>query len=333
MPSVHAERTLASQAAALLVGILVALALAEVTLRIATPTPRAQIIRGHGLHVVDGVPLWTEGTDRYNRSCVDEHPDRQRILFFGSSITYGSGLRTADVFTTLLERELNARRPAPGFCVLNFAQPAFQFEQKYAVARVEVPRYRPALVMWEDWVEWRDYTVVGHTAYSTSDLAVRPDGAVGLAGVPDRLNRLLLTRSRLYEYLALTFGERRAHAPEVEEAADFVDHRLPAAVDLARSAGARFVMYLAPPLDRPFRATAGDPPEWQRVFLEFARARAIPAFALQRELIDEDYLKLRMDACCHYSAEGHRILAHIMARRVLEQLDAATLRDAAGAPR
>ena len=69
-----------------------------------------------------------------------------------------------------------------GFCILNFAQAGFSFEQKYVIARQEVTRYRPALIMWEDWVEWMDYSLIGDTAYGTTTYHVRPDGFIGVAG-------------------------------------------------------------------------------------------------------------------------------------------------------
>jgi hypothetical protein len=55
--------------------------------------------------------------------------------------------------------------------------------------------------------------------------------------------------------------------------------------------------------------------------LEFTEARAIPTYPLQRELIAEDYLALRLDPCCHFNAAGHRALVPIMERIVLRHLD------------
>jgi hypothetical protein len=249
-------------------------------------------------------------------------------LFFGSSITFGSELTASEAFTTLLEARLNEASPTPGFCVLNFAQSGFSFEQKYAVARMEVPRYRPALIMWEDWVEWMDYSLIGESAYGTSGYAIRPDGFIGIAGVPDALNRALFLHSRLYEYLTLAFGEQVPRPPEPQAAAAFASQRLVKVVDLAQSAGAKLVLYLAPPLNRPFPDTAASPPGWHLALLDFAHAHGIPAYPLQRELIDQDYLALRMDSCCHYNAAGHRALVPIMTRIIFEQLAGSVPREA-----
>ena len=131
--------------ALIVIGLGVGLAIGELVLRRGTWRPPVQIIRGFGLHSVGGIPVWEQSDDRQNRACVEEHPERTRVLFFGSSITYGTDLTAAEAFTTALQARLNEVRPTPGFCVLNFAQPGFAFDQKFAVAQVEVPRYRPAL--------------------------------------------------------------------------------------------------------------------------------------------------------------------------------------------
>lgn len=302
-------------------GLLAGIGIAETLIRARKWTPPAQIVRGFGLHDVDGVPVWEQATDRYNRACVDAHPERTRILFFGSSITFGVELTAEETFTSGLETLLNALRPTPGFCVLNFAQPGFSFEQKYVVARAEVARYRPALIMWEDWKEWRDYRLIGDTAYGIGDLRVRPDGFIGMRGVPDALNRLLFLHSRVYESLTLLFGER---APEVygpPELKLLADQRLVELIPLAQSVGARLVLYPAPPLDQPFAETAASLPDWHQAIVDFAMANGIPVFPLQRELVDQDYLALRLDPCCHLNAAAHRALVPIMARIILEQLD------------
>lgn len=303
-------------------GLILGLGLAELSVRVFKWTPPMQIVRGYGLHEVDGVPVWEQASDRHNRACVDAHPERTRLLFFGSSITFGVGLAAAETFTAALQERLNAAQPTPGFCVLNFAQPGFAFQQKYAVARAEVARYRPALILWEDWVEWREYRLIGDAAYGLGDLRVRPDGFVGMAGVPDAINRLLFAHSRLYEYLTLSLGERVERPSGPWELPAFFDAHLAEVVQLAQSVGARLVLYLAPPLDQPFAATDAAPPDWHGPILDFARTHGVPAYRLQHELRDQDYLALRLDPCCHFNAAGHRALVPVMERIVLEQLAA-----------
>ncbi len=304
----------------MVLGLIAGVAIVETALRLGVWTPPVQKVRGNGLRSVDGVPVWEPATDRYHRECVERHPERRRILFFGSSITFGTGLTAADTFTTALEARLNEIRPTPGFCVLNFAQAGFAFEQKYAVARIEVARYEPDLIMWENWVEWTDYRLIGDTAYGVRDLRIRKDGFVGVAGVPDGLNRVLFLHSRLYQDLALLFGERVETAPGPHGVTVFANERLSRIPGLAETVGATLVMYPAPPLDTPFSATAAALPDWHARLLEFTEARAIPTYPLQRELIDEDYLALRLDPCCHFNAAGHRALVPIMERIVLRHL-------------
>ena len=206
--------------------------------------------------------------------------------------------------------------------MLNFSQPGFQFQQKYAGARTEVARYKPALIMWESWVEWREYRMIADAAYGVSDYELRPDGFIGITGVPGWLNRLLFPHSRLYEYLALSYGER-AHGglAEREAMTAFANNRLIQVMQLAQSEGTKLVLYFAPPLDRTFEETVVRPSVKDSTWLEFAQAHGTPTYSLARELIDQDYLKLRLDPCCHFNAAGHRALAASMERIVLEQLD------------
>ena len=302
-------------------GLVGGLLLAELSVRVFKPTPRAQIVRGYGLHAVDGIPVWEQSSDRHNRECVEQHPERTRVLFFGSSITYGVSLTAAEAFTAALQERLNAARPSPGFCVLNFAQPGFAFQQKLVVARQEVARYRPALIMWEDWVEWREYRLIGDAAYGVGDLRVRDDGFVGMPGVPDGVNRALFLHSRLYEYLTLTLGEEIERVPGPWELPGWFDTHLAEVVALAQSVGARLVFYASPPLEQPFAETAKTPPDWHGLIVDFGHRNNVPVYELQRELTDQDYLALRLDPCCHFNAAGHRALVPIMERIVLEQLD------------
>src|SRR6186997_1380019 len=96
--------------------------LAELYLRTAGWTPRTQIIRGNGMHLVGDAPVWGN-EERTNRACVERHPDRLRVLVFGSSISYGVDTAPDATFPALLEQRLNDALPSPGFCVLNFSQP------------------------------------------------------------------------------------------------------------------------------------------------------------------------------------------------------------------
>jgi len=302
------------------VGLAAGLLLAEASVRIFHWKPPLQMVRGNNLRAVDGVPVWEQASDRHNRACVEQHPERLRVLFFGSSITFGVGLTADQAFTAALQERLNQARPTPGFCVLNFAQPGFAFEQKLVVAREEVARYRPALIMWEDWVEWRDYRMIGDTAYGLGDLKVRADGYVGLPLVPDALNRFLFTHSRLYEYATLTMGEQVEKVEGPPFVPTWVETRLVEVPRLAQSVGAKLILYLAPPLDQPFEVLSRTPPDWHVTIRDWAVRQGIQVFALQDALIDQDYQALRLDPCCHLNAAGHAALVPVMARVILDAL-------------
>jgi hypothetical protein len=233
-----------------------------------------------GMHSVDGCRFQDGRPLAANASAASE---RTASCSSAARSRSGTALDPPQVFTATLERRLNELRPTPGFCVLNFAQEGYAFDQKFAVASIEVPRYRPALIMWEDWVEWSEYRMIGDTAYAIGDLAVRGDGFIGLAGVPDQLNRLFFLHSRLYEYLVLVYGERmqqRVGGPNGIEL--FANTRLSKVPPLAQSVGAKLVFYLAPPLDQPFAETAASLPDWHAILVDFAKARGIRVSAAAR---------------------------------------------------
>jgi hypothetical protein len=138
--------------------------------------------------------------------------------------------------------------------------------------------------------------------------------------VPDALNRFLLLHSRFYKYLTLVAGEQVPRPPADVEARTFTATRLSRVVQLAQELHAKLVLYPTPPLDRPFSETAASPPDWHTILGDFGRAHGVSVYPLERELIDQDYLRVRLDPCCHYNAEGHRALVPIMERIVLEQL-------------
>src|SRR5690242_15489771 len=61
---------------------------------------------------------------------------------------------------------------------------------------------------------------------------------------------------------------------------------------------------------------------FDRAFLDFARKWAVPSYPLARELLNEDYRRLRLGPCCHSNAEGHRVLVRVFEPIVLELLGA-----------
>lgn len=316
-----------------LVACLAGVVIVEIAMRALNPRPPTQVVRlldqppRFRPSLRHGVPVWKASADREHTRCAEEFPERTRILVFGDSVTYGISLAAPEVFTALLEDGLNAGRGPSGVCVMNFAQPGFGFEQSFAVARDEILRWKPALVLWESFGDDREYIFLHGTAYlvnapylgAFARLAVRPDGSIGLTGMPAGLNAWLFAYSRLYEMLVLRWGQvepattiAAGDPPGVERY-----RRLRALVD---AAGAKLVVYFATPLDRPFAELAADPRELQRGVLEFARQHDVPTYVLPRELIDEDHLALRLDPWCHFNAVGHRVLAERFRNIVLREL-------------
>lgn len=297
------------------IGLTLGLGAGELWVRREKPRPPIQIVRGQNLHTIGDVPVWEWSTDREPRACAEAHPERLRILFLGSSITHGFSMPAEAAFTHALEERLNAARPNPGFCVMNFAQPGFTSQQKLAVGSVEIPRYRPALVLWEGWNEFGNFVVLGDGAYELRYYVRRADGFPGIIGVPDSINRFLFLNSRLYEYLTLRIGEQDETIDEQGPARN----RLERLVKITDSVGARLAVYDCPRLDRPFR----EPPSplSNGLMEDFVRVHKVPLYSLRRELIDQDYLKLRIDDCCHFSIEGHRVLVTVFERIVLELID------------
>ncbi len=314
------------------VGILSGCLLSEVAVRYVNPRPPTQVVRlleqpqPFRPSLRHGEPVWKASADREHTSCAELDPDRARILVFGDSITYGVNLDPDQVFTAILETALNESHPRPGFCVMNFAQPGFGFDQSLAVAKDEIARWKPSLVLWESWSDRRKYVIVRGTAYlvnppyvsASERLRVRPDGSFGLDFVPAGPNGWLFEHSRLYEMLVLRWGQRE---PAALQRLDARYEHLKALVD---AAGAKLIIFFATALDRPFAELAHRPVE--RDVLQFANERAVAVYHLAKELRGEDYRAIRMDSVGHFNAAGHESLARHFERIVLHEMPASDSR-------
>ena len=321
------------------VGLTAGALTAEGVVRSGTIPPARQIIRNHDIREIHGVPVWDRGIDREHLECVAQHPQRQRILFFGNSITYSTGDDGSDhAFPALLEERLNAAQPEPGFCVMNFAVPAFRFAQKFAVATEAITRFRPTMALYQDWdMEWggvgcppdgeypRDeYIRLGNAVFFTVGLRHRRDGLPGMADVPDPLNHWLFSHSYLYQYLTLAKGEPSLpSAPCPDGQSVFRVFSLRRFTALARSVGAKPVFYLAADLTYPLRDTHPDELAEEQPILEMGRSDGVPVIRLRELLADQDHNAIRLDGW-HYNPAGHRVLAERFERIVLEGLAAHT---------
>lgn len=301
------------------------------------PMPKRQIVAGNRLREIGGVPVWEAGDsrERQHLDCAERYPRRRRVLFFGTSITHGSGVSPEETFTALLEKRLNVLRPDPGVCVMNMAQPAFRPAQRYALAAEALPKYRPAAVLVQEWnTEWPgscgrapEFKILGDAAYGVMRLPLRGDGFPGLAGVPDFLNRRLFLRSRLYRYLVLAqTGEDENCAPGMDLAYHLDYLRKFSA--LSRSVGAGLAFFIVPDLSYPLTETRPRDASVDAEIVEAGRRSGFSVHPLRPLLADLDSAEIRLDSF-HFNAAGHRALAERFTPIVLKLLDAP--REASGA--
>jgi hypothetical protein len=326
-------RVLGFRVALVLGGLTAGGLIAEEVVRSGQITPARQIVRNNNIRSIQGVPIWDPDPARANIACVMQHPQRQRILFFGNSITYGAGVRATETFAALLEERLNAARPDPGFCVMNLAVPAFRFGQKFAMATEAIPRYRATMALYQDWdMEWGgvgcpasgeyppEYARLGNAVFGTMGLRLRHDGLPGMASVPDPLNHLLFSHSYLYQYLTLAEGEPAGPlAPCPHGQSEFRVFSLRRFTALARSVGAKPVFYLAADLTYPLRETHPRELAEEQPILDMGAADGVPVIRLRELLADQDNTAIRMDSW-HFNPAGHRVLAERFERIVLDGL-------------
>ena len=96
------------------------LVLAEIAVRVLPIWPRVQIVRprlGLPMSLIDGVPVWEQtGTAERRRADCPERkgPGALRVMAFGSSILFGSGLdpsRRSTAASRACSRSARAARP------------------------------------------------------------------------------------------------------------------------------------------------------------------------------------------------------------------------------
>lgn len=263
--------------AALALGLGLAPLAAEALFRIVHPPSRVQTI--HSIRMLDGVPVWAASHD--DRTGLPCAPGKPVVAFVGSSILYGSGTDAEHVFTARLRAE------RPDLCIVNLAQPGYGYGQKLAVARESLTGLHPVQVYWEVWAnDLSTFTVVGDRAYNLGGLDIEPGW--------------LFTHSEAWAHLVVS------RARPIPQGNDPWSR-----LDLSGVLPFSPVLVFAPPLERPFAATAADPPDFERVLRPWGEAHGLRTLSLAEALIDQDHLALRADPCCHYNAAGHERLAEI----------------------
>lgn len=285
------------------------LGIAEILVRTLRPPGRVQVVRETKLVTLDGVPYWEESTDRHHLDCARANPDAYRILVLGDSIFYGSTLPESQVFSTILEGRLRESFAPKMFCVMNYSQPGFSGQQKVALAKRLIPSLRPHVVLWEVWQsDLFSYVILGDSAYNLTHVEVDGLGYPNVFGLPGPVNAWLFETSRLYEYAMLALAPRGGKEQRLLEK-EYVEERMSPVAALAREAGARLMVALAPPLDRPFESQPRS--SFEETLSAYAEAGGHVFLSLAHALAGRDYLRLRSDPCCHYNAEGHQALVDV----------------------
>ncbi len=301
-----------------------ALALGEVLVRVSRPHPPVQIVtHRHGLEEIGGIPMWKQpgSEERIDADCFSRGPRPAGVVLVGSSIFFGAGLAADQSLGTRLQERLDRAYGQNAPCVSNLAQNGFRFDQKYAVAREFLRSHRPRLLFWEIWAsDVEGYVKLGRRAYALGGIHVGRDGYPSAFGLPSPFNRVLFEKSRLYEYATLVLASRERPGDVRPLWKRFAERKLPLAVDLARQSGSQLVFVLCPPLSAPFSESARKPFPGYKSVVAFARAHGVPVISLADELSGRDYLRLRQDSCCHYNAEGQKILAEVLFHRARDIL-------------
>lgn len=302
--------------------LLLALALfalaAEGAMRVLRPTPPIQVVRERApVPDLDGVPMWRHDAPRSNEACLTRHPDARVVAFSGDSIFFGIEVPGPQAMTAVTQAILDAAHGPGAWCVLNLSQAGFSFDQKRAWLRSVLARHRVDLVYWEVWPnDAARYVRVGDSIYNLAGVDPADPEPLNRLGLPTAIDRALLRASRFYEYAMLLRVPRFDLTPEWLR--DVYAPRLAALRDEVAAAGAALVLVLPPPLDRPF-ASRGAGRDDARMLAGVVERLDPGAVFLGEELgrLGVDHLAVRLDPCCHYNAEGHRVIGTLFAKRLL----------------
>jgi hypothetical protein len=298
----------------------------EVVFRLIRPSPRFQVVRPRADQVLRnraGVPVWNapESEARQNEACEKEHPRALPLVFLGSSIFFGAGVRASEAFPSLIQTKLDGLYPG-AVCVHNYAEPGYSASNKLATAKEVLPELKGAIVVWEVWGnDPFPYVFLGDSAFALRSARVDSAGYPDAFGLPRSMNQLLFRHSRAYEYASLAFVPM---LPEPEWSVLIKTRVLPVMdeVDaMVKAQHASLIVLLAPRLDRPFAlqidgADDREIREWSQSHAEFHEIAAL--------LKDQDPAAIRLDPCCHYNPLGHRVLAErllgLLSTRIAQRL-------------
>jgi hypothetical protein len=333
------RRTLESASLALLslAGLCAALALAEGLMRILVPggyfkaapreasTPEALVEQ-----LPDGQAYWEYRNARdfdangfRGGAPLPPDPGKLRIALLGDSVSYGVYVPLEDTFATLLARRLDAQ--CDGVSLYNVAVPAYSTIQERISLERKVLAARPDIVLVGALPnDIEAYTFVGNAAF---DVRVEQQEGVPVFRhfpLPDSVNRFLLVHSVLYQFLTFrglsasddASGRRRGQL-------DASLGELEKIRSLCAEAGARVAVILFPMLDtelsRPEEEGSVNNYELFRRIRSWAAAHEVDTIDVRTLLASHPLASLAYDTCCHYSVDGHKLVAEALENALYDQ--------------
>lgn len=347
----NARPVLARLAAAAL-GVVVALAVLELVVRLAVPPSASEVLRG--LHVARPEKPWLYGLKPHARRRDATHPDvvyqvnaegfrdrafgrapasdALRILVLGDSIAFGYGVALEQTFAKQLERRLRAAAEAPSFEVLNLGVSGYNPYTEAALLADVGLGYRPDVVLAQFCVnDLNDPTLHfdASTMLALGDIpeAAFPDGAAHRRPAPpagDVLRRACRS-SRLCTLLADRLAPPlddetmvRALSPRSDPSAAEVAWLEEQYERMARAAaerGARLVLVVFP---YESQLAPGGPDALQRAMVTLGQRTGVPVIDLLpafRRAAADGGEPLFLDLW-HPSARGHEVAAEAIYREL-----------------
>jgi hypothetical protein len=288
----------------------------ELAIRAVHPRPRLQVIdltagdvheERFGEHV-----LWRAMKREGSRDTSCSRPGSFDVALAGDSVFHTLPGDAPDADHLLFR----LRAALPDACVIDGFEPGYFPSQELAEAQRLHAAHGLDLVLLLVWKPSSDWTRVGDRLYALDFVARGPDG-LPASPLPSAVFQPLFRYSALFNYATLaTVTRDEDHAPD--PARDYL-----AAIAWAREAGVDLVLVEAVELHRSFadtlknrRADAsiqeyGMP--WAPAIQRAAADAGFGYVVLAQSLLEEDYLALRMDDCCHFNSAGHAAIADALA--------------------
>jgi hypothetical protein len=296
-------------AMALLAFVVMACSAAEIFARHAHLRPRVSLVRPEAVDDFrvdpDGILLYSFGP--HVPPCAVRRPGVRPMAFFGSSITYGSGVDQAEALPHQLEERLEGSATGPR-CGDDHSQPGYGPQQEWATARDEITRTQPDPVFWELWDPAKYYSVVGRVAFDPEEMVLDGAGVPVVKFVPEAVADVLFRWSYAFQYTAITLAPNESIPnPRRAFVSRICSTMLPDLKRRVAEYGGRLFLLVPSFLDRPFTDMPRDPDTETVVACARTMGFSIVSFA---ELLSDQHVEdVRFDTCCHLNARGHALLA------------------------